>query len=265
MNIIKQSKFLSLVLRHKPEEVGLTLESSGWALVSDVLTKCKMTMTDLKVIVEQNDKKRFEFNEDMTKIRASQGHSIEVDLKYNSQTPPDYLYHGTPEHTASAILKEGIKKMKRHSVHLSADKETAIDVAKRRGDPVVLTIDAKGMHEDGHEFFLSTNKVWLTEFVPLKYIQRASTNPKKPKQEGYPDHWKHCTIHLNPKTGEMHSDGDHSVRTFIEDTIKKLEGTIKTLEKEVEELKIETRKTTGLKSIVKGLDRIKDAIKKDNK
>jgi len=179
MDIVKKSKFLSLVLRHKPEEVGLTLDSSGWALVSDVLNKCKMTMMELEVVVEQNNKKRFEFNEDKTKIRASQGHSIDVDLEYESKIPPRYLFHGTSDKNIDVILIDGIKSMQRHAVHLSVDQRTAINVAKRHGKPIVLTIDSEKMHNDGYEFFLSTNNVWLTKFVPQEYIKITKERTKK--------------------------------------------------------------------------------------
>jgi len=168
--MVNKSKFLSLVLRHKPETVGLTLDFSGWALVSDILDKCEMSIEMLKDVVKYNNKKRFEFNEDKTKIRASQGHSIDVDLDYVPTVPPMYLFHGTPDKTVDVILKDGIKKMQRHAVHLSVDQHTAINVGKRRGKPIALTVDARKMHNDGHEFFLSTNGVWLTEFVPTKYI-----------------------------------------------------------------------------------------------
>lgn len=162
---------MSLILRHQPEKVGLTLDSSGWALVSDVLDKCNLSIKDLETIVEQNDKKRFEFSEDKTKIRASQGHSIDVDLEYKPQKPPMYLFHGTPEKKVNVILKNGIKKMKRHAVHLSVDQHTAMRVGKRRGKAVSLIVDARKMDIDGYEFFLSTNNVWLTEFVPPEYIK----------------------------------------------------------------------------------------------
>ncbi len=172
MDIVKQSKFLSLVLRHKPEEFGLTLDSSGWALVSNVLDKCNLSIKELEIIVEQNDKKRFEFNEDRTMIRASQGHSIDVDLEYDPKEPPMYLFHGTTEKNVDVILKNGINKMKRHAVHLSVDQYTAIKVGKRRGKAVALTIDAERMHADGYEFFISTNDVWLTGVVPPEYVKR---------------------------------------------------------------------------------------------
>ncbi|MBT6047044.1 MAG: RNA 2'-phosphotransferase [Candidatus Scalindua sp.] len=170
MDIIKKSKFLSLILRHKPETVDLTLDSAGWARVSEVLVKCNMSMLDLEVVVEQNNKKRFEFNEDRTKIRASQGHSVDVDLEYTPTLPPEHLFHGTSNKAIFEILMNGIKKMQRNHVHLSAEKQTAIEVGRRKGNPFVLVIDAQRMYLDGHRFFLSTNGVWLTEFVPKQYL-----------------------------------------------------------------------------------------------
>jgi putative RNA 2'-phosphotransferase len=173
MNVVKQSKFLSLILRHKPETVGLILGSAGWALVSDILTKCDMSMTELEVVVEQNDKKRFEFSEDKTKIRASQGHSVDIDLDYVSTVPPKHLFHGTTNKAIFQILMHGIKKMQRHHVHMSSDRETAITVGRRKGDPYVLTVKSQEMYLDGYKFYQSTNGVWLTDYVPEKYLEKV--------------------------------------------------------------------------------------------
>ncbi len=173
--IKKHSKFLSLLLRHKPETIGLQLDEQGWANTNELIQKINQTgrqiTLDLLVqIVEENDKKRFVFNEDKSQIRAAQGHSLKVKLDYKALTPPDILYHGTIAVTAELIRESGIKKMQRHQVHLSADIETAKIVAGRRGKPFILTIDANRMHKDGYEFFQSDNGVWLTDFVPSEYV-----------------------------------------------------------------------------------------------
>ncbi len=170
------SKFLSLILRHAPETINLTLDENGWAIVSELLEKFNIqnkgiSFDELRHIVENNDKKRFAFNEDLTKIRASQGHSITIDLNIEAVEPPSVLFHGTVAKFIDAIKEEGLQKMSRQHVHLSKDLETAIKVASRRGKPIVLTIDAKKMAADGFLFFLSENNVWLTDEVPARYIQ----------------------------------------------------------------------------------------------
>jgi len=170
------SKFLSLILRHKPETIGITLDENGWTSVSDLIEKMNQNgnhidLPTLKKIVETNDKKRFAFNADKTKIRANQGHSIEVDLNYKAQIPPSILYHGTADSKLESIQKTGLQKMERHHVHLSVDKLVAINVGSRYGTPVVLEIDAETMHNDGHEFFVAENGVWLTDNIPTKYIK----------------------------------------------------------------------------------------------
>jgi len=173
----KLSKFLSLILRHQPEAVGLQLDENGWANVDELLQKIQthnqwsVEMTDLKEAVYNNDKQRFTFNEDETQIRANQGHSITIDLKLAPQTPPPYLYHGTATKNIASIRAQGINKGTRQHVHLSADKETATKVGQRHGIAKVLTIRTGKMHEDGIEFFLSKNGVWLTDFVAAAYIE----------------------------------------------------------------------------------------------
>jgi putative RNA 2'-phosphotransferase len=173
---VKISKFLSLILRHKPEEIGLILEENGWVNIADLLKACAdygkpMTINELRQIVETNDKKRFAFNENETKIRASQGHSVEVDLEFEKRTPPEILYHGTAEKNVGEILASGLKKMKRHHVHLSADTETARKVGARYGKPVILKIDTVAMLAENYEFFVSANSVWLVENVPPKFLE----------------------------------------------------------------------------------------------
>lgn len=170
------SKFMSLVLRHKPETIGLMLNENGWANVQEMIDKMNTTGADVDIdlihtIVETNDKKRFAFNEDMTMIRASQGHSVEVDLNLSEVQPPEFLYHGTIQESVDIIRLEGLKKMSRQHIHLSKDKETAIKVGSRRGKPVILVIRAAAMQADGYPFYLSANEVWLTDEVPVQYIQ----------------------------------------------------------------------------------------------
>ena len=174
--IKRHSKFLSLLLRHKPETVGLKLDAQGWANTNELLQKINQTGRQispelLDQIVETNDKKRFVFNEDKSQIRAAQGHSLKVELDYKPLVPPTTLYHGTITETAELIKQSGIKKMQRHQVHLSADTDTAKIVAARRGKAVILIVDALKMHDEGYKFFQSDNGVWLTDFVPDQYIQ----------------------------------------------------------------------------------------------
>jgi putative RNA 2'-phosphotransferase len=179
------SKFLSLVLRHKPETVGIILDANGWADVRGLLVACDahgepITMDDLEQVVKNNDKKRFELRYDHAvstypvAIRASQGHSVEVDLGYEEAVPPNVLFHGTATRFLPDIQAKGLLKMGRHHVHLSQLEETAWTVGARHGKPFVLSIDAKAMHEAGHQFYKSANGVWLTEIVPSDYIRFAS-------------------------------------------------------------------------------------------
>ena len=175
-NTKRISKFLSLVLRHQPQKIGLNLDGQGWANVQDLLEKCnntglKIDMPTLSYVVANNDKKRFSFNQDCTKIRANQGHSIQVNLGYQATQPPVILYHGTATRFTNSIRREGLKKRNRHHVHLSADIDTAKKVGSRHGVPVILEIDTIGMTNDGHEFFVSENGVWLTDHIPTKYIK----------------------------------------------------------------------------------------------
>jgi putative RNA 2'-phosphotransferase len=170
-NVKSTSKFLSLVLRHKPEEIGLVLDENGWVSVDELIQKINDIDIDLlNEIVETNDKKRFAFNDDKTKIRASQGHSIEIDLDLGPSIPPDVLYHGTATRFVESILKVGLTKQQRQHVHLSEKLETATAVGARHGKPVILIVDAKQMQEDGFLFYQSENNVWLTDNVEVKYI-----------------------------------------------------------------------------------------------
>tara|TARA_Y100000817_G_scaffold309244_1_gene298090 strand:+ start:740 stop:1303 length:564 start_codon:yes stop_codon:yes gene_type:complete len=170
------SKFLSLILRHAPETINLKLDENGWASVNELIEKCnqhhkKLNTELLEYVVINNDKKRFAFNKDKTKIRASQGHSIDVALELKTVEPLHFLYHGTVDKFVASIKKEGLQKMSRQHVHLSQDKETAIKVGSRRGKPVILSINAPKMHADGYSFYVSENGVWLTDQVPVEYIE----------------------------------------------------------------------------------------------
>ena len=167
-------KFLSLILRHQPEKIGLQLDENGWALISDILKKSnlKFTFEELEEIVVTNDKKRFSFNNDKTKIRANQGHSLKtIDLNLKAQVPPKLLFHGTVERFIPSIRLEGLQKMKRQHVHLSPDNETAIKVGSRRGKPIILSIKALEMQTRGYQFYKSENGVWLTDNVPSEFIK----------------------------------------------------------------------------------------------
>ena len=174
-NLTKLSRFLSFILRHRPEDIGLSLDKNGWADVDELLKAINrdrrtMTLETLQEIVVTDDKQRYTFSNDGTKIRASQGHSINVDLELTAVEPPDVLYHGTASCLLPSIMKKGLEPQNRQYVHLSSDIETAIKVGSRHGKPVVLTIDAKQMQADGHKFYLSENKVWLTNHVALQYL-----------------------------------------------------------------------------------------------
>lgn len=169
------SKSLSYVLRHRPGSIGIELESDGWVAVGDLLRAFEQSgqsiaLDILKVVVAENDKQRFEFSDDRLRIRARQGHSVEVDLGYQPMTPPAILYHGTARHFLDSIFAKGLIKGKRHHVHLSTNKETMIRVGMRHGKPVLLSVDAAKMHSDGHQFFVTGNDVWLTEHVPPTYL-----------------------------------------------------------------------------------------------
>jgi len=171
-----KSKFLSLVLRHKPETIGIELDEGGWIDV-DVLMEALsrhnqgMSRTMLEEVVRTNDKRRFSFSEDGNRIRANQGHSVEVQLGYEPAIPPETLFHGTPQKSVGTIEKEGLKKMSRHHVHLHVDVKTATAVGQRRGKPVLLKVRALDMYLAGYEFFVTPNDVWLTDHVPADYIE----------------------------------------------------------------------------------------------
>lgn len=173
--VVRTSKFLSLILRHQPEKVGLKLDENGWVDVSQLLTALAkhghaLTQEELETVVFTNDKQRFAFSSDGLRIRANQGHSVEVELAYTPAVPPVVLYHGTAPQFVASIRTQGLLKGQRHHVHLSADTATAQKVGARRGKPVVVTVRADKMHADGHVFYCSENGVWLTEHVPTRYL-----------------------------------------------------------------------------------------------
>jgi len=169
------SKFLSLVLRHKPQTINLHLDENGWANTNELLNKMEtrgktITLDQLQYVVENNDKKRFTFTDDQTKIRANQGHSIDIQLNLEVQTPPETLYHGTATRFLDAIFEKGLIKGKRQHVHLSSDIETATKVGKRHGKLAILVVQSGKMHKAGFKFYLSKNKVWLTDHIPPEYF-----------------------------------------------------------------------------------------------
>ncbi len=171
----KTSKFLSFVLRHKPEAIGLELDAKGWVLLSELIEKAaseiQLTQALIERVVETSDKQRFALSEDGTRIRANQGHSVKVDLDLVPVDPPAVLYHGTATRFLSSILNEGLRPGRRHHVHLSTDVETATSVGQRHGKPVILTIASGEMHAQGHVFFRSDNGVWLTDKVPPAFLR----------------------------------------------------------------------------------------------
>ena len=169
------SKFLSYVLRHKPDAVGITLDDAGWVEVPTLLAAAAahgtpFTRDELDHVVATNDKKRFAFSDDNLRIRASQGHSVNVDLELPAATPPEFLYHGTATRFLDSIRKTGLQKMQRQHVHLHHDLVTASAVGTRHGKLAMLRIRSGDMHRAGHRFFLSANGVWLTDSVPFEFI-----------------------------------------------------------------------------------------------
>jgi putative RNA 2'-phosphotransferase len=170
------SKFLSLYLRHQPEALGLVLEPGGWVEIDALLRGAaaagmNITREELEEVVRESDKQRFAIDETGSRIRANQGHSAEVDLQLEPAEPPAELFHGTPERNLEVILRDGLKKMARHHVHLSPDVSTATKVGERRGRAAILVIDAARMHAEGHVFFRSENGVWLVDSVPPVYLR----------------------------------------------------------------------------------------------
>jgi putative RNA 2'-phosphotransferase len=168
---VRTSKFLSRVLRHDPGAIGIVLDEGGWVDADELIAASaragrRFSRAELEHVVANNNKKRFAFSDDGRRIRASQGHSVEVDLGLTAAEPPAVLYHGTASTTLPIVLREGLKPMSRRDVHLSADVETAVRVGSRHGRPVVLVVDAAALAAEGHEFRVSANGVWLTDAVP---------------------------------------------------------------------------------------------------
>lgn len=170
------SKYISLILRHKPEVIGIKLDTHGWAdvnaLLAGISRKYPINRDILEEIVRSDEKQRYSFSEDGTKIRANQGHSVQVDVELPVTEPPETLYHGTAQRFAASIEVQGLLPQSRLYVHLSPDPETAEKVGQRHGQPVIYLVDAGQMHRDGYLFYLSANGVWLTKVVPAPYLKR---------------------------------------------------------------------------------------------
>jgi putative RNA 2'-phosphotransferase len=177
MDLNQVSKYMSLILRHKPEVIGITLDEHGWANTNELVAGVKKKFPDfskswLYMIVETDEKKRYSFGNGLSKIRANQGHSIPVNLELEPETPPSWLYHGSALKYEKSIMEQGLIPKSRLYVHLSNDVETAINVGTRHGSPMIFRVNTKQMFEDGYEFFLSENRVWLTKEVPVRYLTR---------------------------------------------------------------------------------------------
>ena len=173
----RDSKYLSLILRHDPGKIGIELDENGWVAIDDLLTGLNrkrrgMSRARLEYLVETSDKKRYAISEDGLRISANQGHSVTINLNLAPLEPPETLFHGTVARFLDAINEQGLIKGSRHHVHLSADLETATKVGGRRGRPVILTVQAKAMHDAGHVFYRSDNGVWLTDQVPPEYLDQ---------------------------------------------------------------------------------------------
>jgi putative RNA 2'-phosphotransferase len=169
------SKFLSFVLRHRPDSIGLELDDAGWVDVETLLRESQasgttITRAELEEVVATSPKRRFALSEDGLRIRASQGHSVEVELGYEPAPPPEQLFHGTVASALESIRAQGLVRMARHHVHLSSDRATATNVGQRRGAPIILTVRAGRMHRAGFVFYVSANGVWLTEHVPPEFL-----------------------------------------------------------------------------------------------
>jgi putative RNA 2'-phosphotransferase len=179
-DMIQTSKFLSMVLRHRPEVIHLNMDNNGWVDIDELINNAnkyknmRLTKETLMEVVKNNDKQRFIMDNEKNKIRANQGHSISIDLALEPQTPPDELYHGTAVRFLKSIMETGIKPMSRQYVHLSRTAEIAETVGKRHGKPVVLKINTKAMYEKGYKFYLSENKIWLVDYVPTEYIKNGT-------------------------------------------------------------------------------------------
>lgn len=183
-NLTKISKYMSLILRHRPEVIGLTLDSHGWADVRELIRGIKAKYPDfsremLEEIVESDEKQRYSFDQNGMRIRANQGHSVHVDVDMEEMDPPEILYHGTGRKSLSSILEKGLLPGNRLFVHLSKDTETARKVGARHGDPVIFIVHAGQMAKDGYTFRLSANGVWQIPEVPVKYLELTYEDPER--------------------------------------------------------------------------------------
>lgn len=177
MNLTKLGRYISLILRHHPEVIGIELDEHGWANVEELIAGIAkdnpgFSMEILEEIVATNNKNRYSFNEDKTKIRANQGHSVQVDVELEEKEPPEFLWHGTAEKYVESIDAQGLISKNRLYVHLSKDVETAENVGKRHGKVVIYKVRTGQMYRDGYKFYLSVNGVWLTERVPARYLEK---------------------------------------------------------------------------------------------
>lgn len=194
--LVVVSRVLSKVLRHEPDLIGLRLDASGWTAIDELLTKLNrairsesapkrlrtlpaVTLESLLEVVRSNDKQRFVISEDSSRIRAVQGHSVEVELRHPVQVPPSVLFHGTAAKNWAVISREGLLRRSRHAVHLSTDTATAIRVGARHGRPIVLQVAAAEMHRSGHAFSVADNGVWLVDSVPPKYLSLITEGSAK--------------------------------------------------------------------------------------
>ena len=186
MSLKETSKFLALILRHKPETIGISLDEHGWAdvdaLIAGIAKTRPFDREMLEEIVRTDEKQRYSFNEDGTLIQANQGHSIPVDVELEKKNPPAVLYHGTGKKYVESIEKQGLIPKSRLYVHLSADPQTAVKVGSRHGSPVIYQIDTGRMAVDGYDFYLSANGVWLTKTVPPEYLKRYGDTPQLPEK-----------------------------------------------------------------------------------
>jgi len=173
INLNKLSKYFSYLLRHKPEAVGLYLDENGWASIEELIKKStdfQLTRELVDIVVETNDKQRFSISDDGKRIKANQGHSIEIELDLKPIEPPGLLLHGTTVRFMESIKLKGLCKMDRHHVHLTESKAVAKSVGSRYGKPIILNIAALKMYDDGHSFYKTRNNIWLVEHVPFEYI-----------------------------------------------------------------------------------------------
>lgn len=181
MDRTKNGRYIAYLLRHRPDAAGLTLDEHGWAKTEELLAGTALTMEELEKIVRTDEKQRYSFNADKTRIRANQGHSIQVDVELTEKKPPAVLFHGTAVRFRESIEAQGLLPGKRLYVHLSPDVETALKVGKRHGKPMVYRVDAGRMYGDGVVFYQSENGVWLTKTVSPEYLEREQTDTEQVK------------------------------------------------------------------------------------